>query len=108
MNEGLELTVDEGLHKLSTVLDELMEKGVCSFTALVIRDNSLLFGIARAGLLLDDNRTASSTFLLSLEVAREEELFEDLANEVLLLNDAVAHSFIRLGNDLSCQGNQAN
>ena len=67
-----------------------MEEPIGSLTTLIIGGCYLLLIVTRAALLV---KYDCITFIicLGLVVRGEEELFEDLADEVLLLNDPVAY-----------------
>ena len=84
-----------------------MEEPIGSLTTLIIGGCYLLLIVTRAALLV---KYDCITFIicLGLVVRGEEELFEDLADEVLLLNDPVAYSFVCLSNNLASRCDESN
>lgn len=84
-----------------------MEELVGSFSTLVARGRPILLVFARAYLLLNDDSATLRSALLRVEVRDKEEFSEDLSNEILLLDDAIAQGIVGRPNDLACQSDQA-
>lgn len=102
-DKGLKVLSKELLHQSTTVLDKLMKQLIGGLSTLVVFAHGLLRLLTRARLLLDHNSVTIGVLLPSLEVGREKELFKDLSNQVLLADNAIAHSLVSLSNDLASE-----
>ena len=106
-NEGDKIGIEERLHEVRAALDQLMQQLISSFSALVIWSGCLFLVRAGANLRVDHDLVVAHAIGLSLVEGCKEEFSEDLADQVLLLNDPVAHHFVGLVDNLACKGDQS-
>ena len=78
-----------------------MQKLIGSLSALVIWSGCLFLVRAGANLRIDHDLVVAHAVCLSLVEGCKEEFPEDLADQVLLLNDPVAHRFVSLVDNLA-------
>ena len=102
-DERRQLLIQERLHQGRAILDQLVQQLVGSLTALVVRRGGLFLVATGALLLAEHDCIGVGVLHLGLVVGGEQEFFEDLPDQVLLLDDSIADGLVRLGDDFASQ-----